>query len=179
MFARTDHLLLRPAWGEDASALETAINQDSVARNLSWGRWPAGRNVEAWLAAGETLLPRLLVFLRTEHAPELVGGTSLHPVADDNVELDFWISPHRRGLGFATEAARAMIAMTQSLGLRALTACVFGENGAASRVLDKLGFQPCGNMARQSAGRTPHASFTRYNRMIIPDHRISAPPLAA
>lgn len=179
MFARTDHLLLRPAWREDASALEAAINHDSVARNLSWGRWPTGRNVDAWLSAAEPLLPRLLIFARTDDAPELVGGTSLQSVADGNAELDFWISSHRRGLGFATEAARAMLAIAQSLGLRALTACVFGDNGAAARVLDKIGFSPSGASARQPFICAHSAAVTRFNRMIGTDRRISAPPLAA
>ncbi|MGE0773708.1 MAG: GNAT family N-acetyltransferase [Sphingomonadaceae bacterium] len=177
MFARTDHLFLRPAWNQDASALRAAIG--SAAQSLCWGRWPTVGNVEHWLEAQDPMLPRLLVFARTDDAPELIGGTGLHRHADGDVELDCWISPHRRNLGFATEASHAMLGIAQALGLDKLTACVFGDDRAALRIVERLGFQPCGPSPRQSAAQDASSMIKRFRRQIGSDRLISSELLAA
>ena len=52
MFARTERLLLRPGWAEDAPALSQAIADEMIVRNLSSAPWPFGlRDAEAHLAA--------------------------------------------------------------------------------------------------------------------------------
>lgn len=177
MFARTDHLFLRPAWDQDASALRVAV--ESVAPSLSWGRWPTAGSVEHWLAEQDRMWPRLLVFARTNDAPELIGGTGLHRQADGHVELDCWISPHRRSRGFATEAARAMLGIAQSLGLDKLTASVFGDDDAALRVAKRLGFQPCGQSTREVPGGTAPPMVRRFSRQIGSGRLISSELLAA
>jgi RimJ/RimL family protein N-acetyltransferase len=179
MFARTERLLLRPGWAEDAPALAAAISHDSVTSNLSWGRWPAVRDVESWLRSHDPALPSLMILSRASGAPELIGGSGLHRTIDGGVELDFWISPHRRGLGFATEAARAMLGIAQALGVRMLAACAFTEQGAASRVLEKLGFLSSEVVVRQSAARSSPASVMRYSRSVDPRHPGPVPLLAA
>jgi hypothetical protein len=40
MFARTERLLLRPGWAEDAPALRQAIADEMVVRNLAVAPWP-------------------------------------------------------------------------------------------------------------------------------------------
>lgn len=40
MFARTQRLLLRPVWPEDAEALFAAINDERIVCNLSRAPWP-------------------------------------------------------------------------------------------------------------------------------------------
>ncbi len=42
MFARTERLLLRPGWLEDAPALARAIGEEAVVRNLARAPWPYG-----------------------------------------------------------------------------------------------------------------------------------------
>jgi len=179
MFARTERLLLRPGWAEDAPALAAAIDHETVSRNLSWGRWPTGDGVERWLRGHNAALPSLLILSRTHSEPELIGGSGLHKMSDGGVELDFWISPHRRGLGFATEAARAMLGIAQALGVRMLAACTFTEQGAAARVLEKLEFLSSGVIVRQPAVRSSPASVTRYSRSLDPGLLGVAPSLAA
>jgi len=182
MFARTENLLLRPGWSEDAPALAQAIRHDSVTHDLCWGRWPVNDDqAQSWLRPGrDPLLPRLLVLSRTDGAPELVGGVGLHRMADGAAELDFWIRPGDRGRGFATEAARAMLGMAKTLGLRQLTACVFNENGAAARVLEKLGFRQSGAVTRRSAAvpTSVPASAQRFVRIMV-GNRAEASLLAA
>lgn len=79
MFARTERLLLRPGWREDAPALFQAIADESIVRNLAQAPWPYSfADAETFLARerphGE---PGCLIFLRTEGAPRLIGGTGL------------------------------------------------------------------------------------------------------
>ncbi len=179
MFARTERLLLRPGWAEDAPALAVAIDHETVSRNLSWGRWPTGNDVERWLRVHDAAMPSLLILSRTDGEPELIGGSGLHKMSDGGVELDFWISPHRRGLGFATEAARAMLGIAQALGVRVLAACAFTEQAAAGRVLEKLGFLSSGVIVRQTAVRSSPASVMRYSRSLDPSPLGVVPSLAA
>ena len=52
MFARTERLLLRPGWAEDAPELARAIADEQVVRNLATAPWPYRlEDAEAFLAA--------------------------------------------------------------------------------------------------------------------------------
>jgi hypothetical protein len=66
MFARTERLLLRPGWAEDAPALFDAIADERIVCNLASAPWPyRACHAEAFLATerkpGE---PSLLIFRR-------------------------------------------------------------------------------------------------------------------
>src|SRR5690606_28343339 len=61
MFARTDRLLLRPGWAEDAPALHAAIAEPAVVRNLARAPWPYRlTDAQAFLAGADTPLPTCL-----------------------------------------------------------------------------------------------------------------------
>jgi RimJ/RimL family protein N-acetyltransferase len=149
MFARTDRLLLRPGWAEDAPALAKAIADMAIVRNLSSAPWPFSlRDAEAFLAAPrDPILPSLLIFERTLGEPVLAGACGLGRRASGNVELGYWIARSHWGRGFATEAGEALIAIARTLKLPSLEASHFLDNPASGRVLEKLGFQPTGIIA--------------------------------
>jgi RimJ/RimL family protein N-acetyltransferase len=149
MFARTDRLLLRPGWAEDAPALAQAIGDELIVRNLAVVPWPYSlRDAEAFLAAPrDPLLPSLLIFERTAGAPLLVGSCALGRRASGSVELGYWIARPHWGQGFATEAGRALLAIARALGLERLEASHFLDNPASGRVLEKLGFRSSGLIA--------------------------------
>jgi RimJ/RimL family protein N-acetyltransferase len=149
MFARTDRLLLRPGWAEDAPALAQAIGDELIVRNLAVVPWPYSlRDAEAFLAAPrDPLLPSLLIFERTDGAPLLVGSCGLGRRASGSVELGYWIARPHWGQGFATEAGRALLAIASALGLTRLEASHFLDNPASGRVLEKLGFRSTGLIA--------------------------------
>ena len=151
MFARTPRLLLRPGWREDAPALAAAIGDYAVVEKLARVPWPYGAaDAEAFLAQDHGLLPNLLIFARTHGAPRLVGGIGLRQ-ADSDVELGYWIARPYWGLGFATEASRAVVEMAdRSLRLPRLFAGHFVDNPSSARVLHKLGFAPTGNISMRS-----------------------------
>ena len=162
MFARTERLLLRPGWSEDAPALFKAIADEGIVRNLAQAPWPytpadAERFLDRERGAHE---PNSLIFLRTRGAPRLVGGVGLAPRDNGETELGYWIARPYWGLGFATEAGRAMIAHGRdALRLQRITAGHFVDNPASGRVLAKLGFRATGDTVRRySAGRRTEAS---------------------
>ena len=149
MFARTERLLLRPGFPEDAPALAMAIGDEAVVRNLAVVPWPYSlRDAEAFLAAPkDPVLPSLLVAERTDGAPRLVGACGLGRRPSGAVELGYWIARSFWGRGFATEACEALIGIARALGLSQLEASHFIDNPASARVLDKLGFESTGLIA--------------------------------
>ena len=156
MFARTDRLLLRPGWGEDAAALARAIADEGVVRNLSSVPWPyATADAEAFLAGPrDPALPSFLITQRTAGAPRIVGACGLGRRPSGAVELGYWIARAHWGQGLATEAAAALVAIARTLKLARLEASHFIDNPASGRVLEKLGFLPTGLSApRYSCAR--------------------------
>lgn len=155
MFARTERLLLRPGWVEDAPALTEAFSREQVVMNLATAPWPyAVDDAVAYLGrdrkAGEA---DLLIFQRTMGAPRLIGGIGL-AARGAHLELGYWIVPSHWGLGFATEAARAVVDIARdSLRIERLVSGYFTDNPASGRVLDKLGFSPTGQEIRPSHAR--------------------------
>lgn len=151
MFARTPRLLLRPGWMEDAPALAKAIGDDAVLRNLTRAPSPYGiADAERFLAQPhDPRLPRLLAFTRTHGAPRLVGGCGITPGDDGRPELGYWIARPYWGLGFATEAARAVLGMARAHGVRDIRAAHFADNRASGNVLRKLGFRPVGHVEQR------------------------------
>lgn len=147
MFARTQRLLLRPAWNEDSGALFEAIADERIVRNLATAPWPyRPDHAEGWVATQRpSHRPASLIFLRTGAAPQLVGGIGIHDTPDGEVELGYWIARPFWGRGYVSEAGRAMLAFARdTLRLRGLVAGHFLDNPASGSVLRKLGFQPTG-----------------------------------
>jgi RimJ/RimL family protein N-acetyltransferase len=147
MFAVTERLLLRPGWIEDAPALAEAIADKAIVTKLETAPWPY-RLHHAQEFLGGTRDPRypdLLICMRTQGAPRLIGGIGIKRNGDGDAELGYWIARPYWGLGFATEAGRAVVRMARgSLKLPKLVAGHLVDNPASGRVLTKLGFKPTG-----------------------------------
>jgi RimJ/RimL family protein N-acetyltransferase len=154
MFARTPRLLLRPGWAEDADALTRAIGNEAIVLNLAKVPWPYDvHDARAYLSRTRAEDEAdFLIFMRTQGAPRLIGGIGL--ARDDaDVILGYWIVPSCWGLGFATEAGRAVIALAQdSLRMRRIVGRHFIDNPASGHVLQKLGF------TRSPAPETLHSA---------------------
>jgi RimJ/RimL family protein N-acetyltransferase len=180
MFARTERLLLRPGWGEDAPALARAIGEEAIVRNLASAPWPYRlADAEAFLAPRpfDPLNASLLVFRRTAAAPELVGTIGFARMASGEVDLGYWIAFGHWGKGYASEAGAAMVEIARhGLRLDRLTAGHFLDNPASGRVLEKIGFRPTGEVVRRySVGRGAEAPC----RMFALDLRAGAGAPAA
>jgi len=153
MFVRTERLLLRPGWIEDAAAVQRAISSDpAIARNTARIPWPyALADAEAYLRSQQDAEHSwsLLVFARTSAAPRLVGGVGLHPDGEQH-EIGYWIARPYWGLGFATEAAAGLLrAARGSLQLKRVSSGHFVDNPASGHVLRKLGFRPTGRVEKR------------------------------
>ena len=152
MFVRTDRLLLRPGWIEDAPALARAVASDpAIARNTV--RIPSPYTIEdaqAFLGLEkEPHAPSCLIFARTSGALRLVGSVGIHPY-EDGMEIGYWIARPYWGLGFATEAGSALLrAARGSLKLDRIHSGHFLDNPASGRVLRKLGFRPTGRVVKR------------------------------
>ena len=149
MFARTERLLLRPGFPEDAPALFAAIADEQILRHLATAPAPYRmRDATAFLAAPrDPVLPSLLIFERTAGAPELVGACGLGRRPSGAIELGYWVARAHWGRGFATEAGTALIDIARALGLPAIEGSHFLDNPGSGRVLEKLGFEPRGIVA--------------------------------
>jgi RimJ/RimL family protein N-acetyltransferase len=156
MFARTKRLLLRPGWLEDSHALANAIGDEAVVRNLARVPWPYGESdAAAFLSRDrDPRLPEFLAFSRTRGTPRLVGGCGIAHDQDGQLELGYWIARPYWGLGFATEATRAVMKIARATGLSGIGAGHFIDNPASGNVLRKIGFRPTGRIEeRYSTGR--------------------------
>ena len=170
MFARTERLLLRPGWAEDAPALARVIADETVVRNLATAPWPfALEDAEAFLASPrDPAMPHFLITERTDGDPVIVGACGLGRRPSGAVELGYWIGRQHWGKGFATEAGRALIDIARTLKLPRLEASHFIDNPASGRVLEKLGFLPTGlSTTRYSCARGGEAMSRLYRLRLI------------
>jgi RimJ/RimL family protein N-acetyltransferase len=182
MFVRTERLLLRPGWSQDAPALFEAIADEHIVRNLATAPWPyRPEDAEAWLETERRASePSLLVFRCTSSAPELIGAVGFGRKPSGRIEFGYWIARRHWGRGYATEAGRAVLsAARHSLRLRRLDAGHFLDNPASGRVLEKLGFTPTGRIVPYySAGRGESAPCRLFELELDREAEI-APAMAA
>lgn len=166
MFARTERLLLRPSWPEDARELHRAIADEGIIRNLARAPWPYTEEDAALFAALEhsDKYPTFLLFQRTDGAPRLVGACGLGE-CEGKAELGYWIARPYWGLGYASEGARAVVAVARAIGHEQLISGHFTDNPASGHVLRKLGFCATGKTElRHSVGRGQRVSCTLYEK---------------
>ncbi len=167
MFTRTSRLLLRPGWIEDAPALARAIDDAAIAKSLVRMPWPYKvEDAARYLTSQrDPVLPNLVILRRTLGAPQLIGSTGFARTNDGEVELGFWITRACWGLGFATEACRAMLDIARhALGLEEIVAASFTSNVAAHHVLAKLGFVPAGQTLLHCTARDALLPALRFRR---------------
>lgn len=160
MFARTERLLLRPSWPEDATALYEAIADENIVRNLARAPWPYTAEDAAWFLAKQqpAMFPNFMLLLRTDGAPKLIGSCGLAELRGD-VELGYWVAREHWGQGFAAEAAKAVVGIAKALGHKKLVSGHFTDNPASGRVLRKIGFRPLGRIEKRfSVGRGEEVS---------------------
>jgi RimJ/RimL family protein N-acetyltransferase len=148
MFHRSERLLLRPAWAEDARELTARIADFAIVRNLSRVPWPyAEENAVEWLALPKPRrFPSFLLTLPGRAGSSIIGACGLHEGEFGDTEMGYWIAKDWWGQGFATEAARATVRLACILGHKRLVATHAIDNPASGRVLRKAGFAPTGRM---------------------------------
>jgi len=140
---------------DDAPALTAAFAREDVVMTLANAPWPYRLDdAVAYLTRERTAHEAdLLVFLRTPDnpggTPRLIGGVGIADRAGQS-ELGYWIVPSHWNRGYATEAARAVVAAARdSLRIEHLVSGHFSDNPASGAVLKKLGFVATGQELRE------------------------------
>src|SRR3546814_11001231 len=82
------------------------------------------------------------MFSRTLGAPRLVGSCGIMQGKADHLVLGYWIARSYWGLGFATEAGKAVVRIARAMNLPRLQPRHFLSTPAASNVLRKIRFRP-------------------------------------
>lgn len=147
---RTERLVLRGFRMTDAPGVQALAGDVEVARNTLNIPHPYGvADAEAWIASHPDQLERrtAVTFAVTAgSAEELAGAVGLILDPDhDRAELGYWIGRAFWGRGYATEAARAVVAWGfGTLELHRIYATHFPRNPASGAVLRKIGMRPEG-----------------------------------
>ena len=93
----------------------------------------------------------------------LIGCTGYRAFGEDHAELGYWIGKPYWGLGYASEAVRALILHAfERDGFHYLTVGHFTDNPASARVIAKFGFVPQGKQVRDCAARGTKAHCLTY-----------------
>jgi len=150
----TERLRLRAPLPGDAAALRLYAGDERVARTtlviphpyteadarefiVLTARWWHDGQAATWaitLANGGALIGCVGLTFTAEHR---------------RAELGYWIAPAEWGHGYATEAARAVVAWAYGHGWERITAGHFVGNEASGRVLQKIGLQREGLLRKQ------------------------------
>jgi len=93
----------------------------------------------------------------------LIGCTGYRAFGEDHAELGYWIGKPYWGMGYATEAVRALILHAfEADGFDYLTVGHFSDNPASARIIAKFGFIPQGKEIRDCAARGARARCLTY-----------------
>lgn len=164
MFHRSERLLLRPGWQEDAGELTARIADEAIVRNLSRVPWPYSEDHAAeWLALPKAVKwPTLLLTLPSVRGTPIIGCCGIHE-QDGQAEIGYWIARDHWGRGYATEAARAVLSIARAIGHRRVYSCHAIDNPASGKVLRKAGFKPTGRArTMHSLGRGADVATAEY-----------------
>jgi RimJ/RimL family protein N-acetyltransferase len=159
---RTERLTLRPATADDADATWTYRSLDSVGEWLT----EIPTDLEAYRVT--FVAPaRLAATVIVEHDRDIVGDFMLRvedawsqaEVADQakgaQAELGWVLDPAHTGLGYATEAVRALLAHCfDELGVRRVVANCFLANDTSWRLMDRVGMRREGHAVAESLHRS-------------------------
>lgn len=144
----TGRLRLRPLVPEDAAAIAGLLGPDPQAVRMT-ARIPEPCTEEAarqWIALRAA--PEGRVFAIERRADGTFLGVIGFGGPPERTGLGYWIGRPFWGRGYATEAARCVLAHARALGVTAVEAETFPENPASARVLAKLGFERRGLVIR-------------------------------
>jgi RimJ/RimL family protein N-acetyltransferase len=140
---RTARLRLAPLRRADAARLAAITNDRAITDRIHFLARPFTRHAALHLIAGRG--DRRDCFLGAWRGDALIGVVGVHLVADDRIEIGYWIAPDWQGRGYATEAAAAVIALVRRrFPARRLFAECRPDNRGSWRVLEKLGFRATG-----------------------------------
>lgn len=153
----TERLVLRPTEDFDIPALLPLIGEFDVAKYLSRVPHPYHEShAREFLERAREQRAAGTDFnfgITGKGDGTFMGGCGVH-LRDEGWEFGYWLGKPYWGKGYATEAARRLVAYAfDELNLPALVAGYFHDNPASGRVLAKLGCTPDGAGQRDCVAR--------------------------
>lgn len=150
----TSRLRLRPFAPADAGAVQRLAGDREIAATTLNIPYPYEDGMAAaWIAGHAGQWQRreaMTCAVEAKDSARLIGATGLRIDGDQRrAELGYWIGRPWWGAGYATEAARALVAYGFGpLGLDRVFARCFASNPASARVLMKIGMRQEGLLRR-------------------------------
>jgi RimJ/RimL family protein N-acetyltransferase len=142
----TERLVLRPVTADDHAALLAHWTMPDVRRFLFDGAALSSAEVTETIkeSIGDFAAGGFGIWLIEEAGrPGLVGSAGLRPLEELGLEIFYSLAPDSWGRGYATEAARAVLAHALgTLGLPQVLAEVDEGNAASVAVVKRLGMTP-------------------------------------
>ena len=156
---------LEPIDLEHALAVQALASDPAIGAtsNVPWP-YPPGEAVTFIRAAARHWRAGTDYVLAVTAEGRLVGVCSLLSVggAPRSAELGYWIGRPYWGRGYATAAARRVVAFGfRDLGLALVRSSCLPENPASRRVLEKIGFR------RTGVGGNAHPKWDRDRRFLL------------
>ena len=154
----TKRLLLRVPAAFDVPEIVTLIGDYDVAKNLSRVPYPYSEaDAKGWVektaeARGKGTEYVFAITRKDDDA--YIGSCGLHKRDGAYFEFGYWLGKPFWGQGYATEAARRLVAFAfMELGMDTVIAGYFHDNPASGHVLEKLGCVPDGTGHRDCLSR--------------------------
>lgn len=185
---RSERLTLRPLRRSDVGLIEHYASDRRLAEGTRSMPHPLPPGaIEAWIgraaarnAGSNRILPgatetgqpdlgrtRIWAIDGSEaNLAEVLGVISLHPVAEAQCEVEFWIGAGLWNTGFATEALAALIAANPG-NCSSLVAEAFQDNPSSARVLINCGFSYLGDAESWSVARDARVATWTYALSLV------------
>jgi RimJ/RimL family protein N-acetyltransferase len=149
----TERLILRPLEINDAGWVSRESSRWEVAKDLALVPVPnLALGVELFILCVRIRESRFgggvrAVILKDTGEP--IGLIAAPRKSETAYGLGYWYAPQAWGHGYASEAARALIARLMREGAESFHAGCFEGNDASHRVLEKLGFEETGQISQE------------------------------
>ncbi len=159
VFARTPRLIWRAGTPDDVEALYAIVSDFDVVRQTETWPWPADLSFtrsRCVVTASDQGVSGVVC-----KGDEVVGYLGLSAEG----KIGYMFGKSHWGQGLATEIGAAAVAYAfDRFHWQSLEACVFADNPASGRVLEKLGFEEgnaCKGPCRARGGVHPIRTFRR------------------
>jgi ribosomal-protein-alanine N-acetyltransferase len=135
--------LRRPRAGDAEAIFSRYAGDPRVTRYMGWPTHRSGEATRAFLDHCEAEWQRWKVgayLIEARAGGALLGGTGLHLESPVRAATGYVFARDAWGMGYATEALRAVVELAARLGVLRLQALCHPDHAASQRVLEKGGF---------------------------------------
>ena len=141
---QSDRLVIREWRVDEVAGMHRWLSDPEVNRFLRWGTRTLEESTAHLAAAvrAQRVSPREQYFLALEliEAPgRTIGDVGFTWVEPQTAEIGYFLEPAYWGHGFATEAARNIIALAVELGASTVLATCHYQNSASQAVMRRCG----------------------------------------